>query len=37
MTLRTEKAVSPTTGETTWLLVDEETYAPHPEAREFSL
>lgn len=37
MTLRTEKAVSPTTGEITWLLVDEETYAPHPEAREFSL
>ncbi|MGV9919651.1 tyrosine-type recombinase/integrase [Streptomyces cellulosae] len=29
--------MSPTTGETTWLLVDEETYAPHPEAREFSL
>ena len=37
MTLCTEKAVSPTTGEATWLLVDEETYAPHPEAREFSL
>ncbi|MGW8890062.1 tyrosine-type recombinase/integrase [Streptomyces sp. NPDC055749] len=37
MTLRTEKAVSPTTGEITWLLVDEETYTPHPEAREFSL
>ncbi len=37
MVLRTEKAVSPTTGEVTWLLVDEETYRPHPEAREFSL
>ncbi|MEU3251347.1 tyrosine-type recombinase/integrase [Streptomyces sp. NPDC006997] len=37
MTLCTEKAVSPSTGEITWLLVDEETYAPHPEAREFSL
>ncbi|MFF0288330.1 tyrosine-type recombinase/integrase [Streptomyces sp. NPDC005262] len=37
MTLRAEKAVSPATGEITWLLVDEETYAPHPEAREFSL
>ncbi|MEU4063760.1 tyrosine-type recombinase/integrase [Streptomyces wedmorensis] len=35
--LCTEKAVSPTTGEVTWLLVDEETYRPHPEAREFSL
>jgi integrase/recombinase XerD len=35
--LRTEKAVSPTTGEVTWLLVDEETYRPHPEAREFAL
>jgi hypothetical protein len=35
--LRTEKAVSPTTGEVTWLLVDEETYRPHPEARELSL
>ena len=37
MTLRTEKAVSPATGEITWLLVDEETYTPHPVAREFSL
>ncbi|MFD0073658.1 tyrosine-type recombinase/integrase [Streptomyces sp. NPDC127166] len=35
--LCTEKAVSPTTGEVTWLLVDEETYRPHREAREFSL
>ncbi|MDX3634464.1 site-specific integrase [Streptomyces europaeiscabiei] len=37
MGLHTEKAVSPTTGEVTWLLVDEATYCPHPEAREFSL
>ncbi|MET9084802.1 tyrosine-type recombinase/integrase [Streptomyces sp. NPDC004237] len=37
MGLRTEKAVSPTTGEVTWLLVDGATYRPHPEAREFSL
>lgn len=37
MVLRTEKAISPTTGEVTWMLVDEETYRPHPEAREFSL
>lgn len=31
------EAVSPTTGEATWLLVDEEKYAPHPEAREFAM
>ncbi|MFF3454800.1 tyrosine-type recombinase/integrase [Streptomyces sp. NPDC002730] len=37
MTLRTEKAISPSSGEVTWLLVDEETYRPHPEAREFAL
>lgn len=37
MTLRTEKAISPTTGEVTWLLVDQQTYRPHPEAREFAL
>lgn len=37
LVLRAEKAVSPTTGEVAWLLVDEETYRPHPEAREFSL
>ncbi|WP_405772213.1 tyrosine-type recombinase/integrase [Streptomyces sp. NBC_01538] len=37
MVLRTEKAVSPTTGEVTWLLVDDETYRPHPEVQEFSL
>ncbi|MEU2716184.1 tyrosine-type recombinase/integrase [Streptomyces sp. NPDC007205] len=35
--LRAEKAISPTTGEITWLLVDEETYRPHAEAQEFAL
>ncbi|MFJ1933403.1 tyrosine-type recombinase/integrase [Kitasatospora sp. NPDC088160] len=34
---RAEKAISPTTGAVTWLLVDEETYIPHPESLEYSI
>lgn len=34
---RTEKAISPTTGAVTWLLVDEENYIPHQESLEYSV
>jgi site-specific recombinase XerD len=34
---RAEKAISPTTGAVTWLLVDEETYIPHLESLEYSI
>lgn len=37
MALRVEKAVSPIHPQVTWLLVDEETFALHPEGRAFSL
>uniref|UniRef100_A0AAU2VH18 Tyrosine-type recombinase/integrase n=1 Tax=Streptomyces sp. NBC_00003 TaxID=2903608 RepID=A0AAU2VH18_9ACTN len=37
MILKTEKAISPATGAVTWLLVDEETYIPHPESLEYSI
>ncbi|MFD9378469.1 tyrosine-type recombinase/integrase [Streptomyces sp. NPDC059999] len=35
--LRTERAVSPSTGTVTMVLVDDRTYEIHPEARDFSL
>ncbi len=37
MALRVEKAVSPVHTQVTWLLVDEDTFVPHPEGRAFSL
>ncbi len=37
MALRVEKAVSPVGRQVTWLLVDAETFALHPEGRAFSL